>query len=304
MHRNPLGTDDIAPIWRGKRSAVRAWPGLKVEYAWLPPFEGHEPSTPNRLKAIFSAHDGVAMALGHRVYDITAAAGSLYTVGDEPPVLLRVPAYSDTLNILPDVSLLRDVAEMHGIGDFTIESTFRGRGPVRLPQDPGVLAASHLLRRACLDQLTLSDIEASGLGFHFGWRLLSMQYGVDPAAPLRPGTGLGEPVLRRVCDYIEAGLRGPITLGALAALAGMSPFHFARCFRTATGLPPHQYVLARRIDLAKRLLLSTDLSVQEIAWTVGFENVSHFRRQFAAHLGGAPGELRRAVKGRASPVRA
>ena len=79
-------------------------------------------------------------------------------------------------------------------------------------------------------------------------------------------------------------------------MAALSPFHFARCFKATTGLAPHQYVLARRIELAKRLIMTTHQSVQEVAWSVGFENISHFRRQFAAQIGVVPGALRRATR--------
>jgi AraC family transcriptional regulator len=61
------------------------------------------------------------------------------------------------------------------------------------------------------------------------------------------------------------------------------------------GLAPHQYVIARRIELAKRLLLTTTLTVAEIAWSIGYENIGHFRRLFALHIGVRPGEIRRAA---------
>jgi AraC family transcriptional regulator len=60
-------------------------------------------------------------------------------------------------------------------------------------------------------------------------------------------------------------------------------------------MSPGQYVLGRRLELAKRLVLTTDLSVWNIAWSAGFENISHFRRQFRSHIGFLPGELRRAT---------
>jgi len=87
-----------------------------------------------------------------------------------------------------------------------------------------------------------------------------------------------------------------LTLEELSRVAELSPFHFARCFKATTGLAPHQYMLARRIELAKRLIMTTRQSVQAVAWSVGFENISHFRRQFAAHVGVVPGVLRRATR--------
>jgi AraC family transcriptional regulator len=79
----------------------------------------------------------------------------------------------------------------------------------------------------------------------------------------------------------------------------LSPFHFARAFKASTGLAPHQFVTARRMERAKTLLLESRASVVEVAHAVGLSNVSHFRRMFRAHLGMLPGELRNGVPSQA-----
>ena len=136
-----------------------------------------------------------------------------------------------------------------------------------------------------------SDIEASSLAHMLTRRVLVRQYRLR--AP--PASRLDARALARVAEAVEARLTETLALKDLAEVAGLSPFHFARSFRAATGLAPHQYVLARRIELAKRLTVTTRLPVQEIAWSAGFENISHFRRQFAAQVGVLPGDLRRAT---------
>jgi AraC family transcriptional regulator len=80
-----------------------------------------------------------------------------------------------------------------------------------------------------------------------------------------PGSKLSQTAIRTLCDFIEEHLCRQLTLEDLAALAHLSPFHFARCFKATIGLAPHQYVIARRMELAKRLLLTTTLTVAEIA---------------------------------------
>jgi AraC family transcriptional regulator len=122
---------------------------------------------------------------------------------------------------------------------------------------------------------------------------LQNQYGIR--LPSAPGKRLSKRQLGTVGEHIEAHLEQRLTIDELARLAAMSPFHFCRSFKRTTGLAPHQYVLARRIDLAKRRLTSTPLSVQAIAWSIGFENVNHFRQQFAAQFGVTPGALRDAI---------
>ena len=73
-------------------------------------------------------------------------------------------------------------------------------------------------------------------------------------------------------------------------MAALSPFHFARAFKAATGLTPHEFVTGRRMDRARWLLRSQP--VEAVAAAVGFGNLSHFRRLFRRHHGGPPSGLR------------
>lgn len=109
--------------------------------------------------------------------------------------------------------------------------------------------------------------------------------------------GLAPHLRRRVLELIEAVLDEPLTLGRLAAAAGQSEFHFARMFRASVGLPPHAYVLARRLDRARRLLAESDRPLAEIAAACGFTHPSHLTRHFRAAFGGPPGAWRAAVRG-------
>jgi AraC family transcriptional regulator len=106
---------------------------------------------------------------------------------------------------------------------------------------------------------------------------------------------LSESAFRTVCDYIEEHLCTQLTLEDLAGLVHLSSFHFTRCFKASMGLAPHQYVIARRMELAKRLVLTTTLNVAETAWSIGYTNTSHFRRLFTLHIGVTPGVIRRAA---------
>ncbi|RIQ13738.1 AraC family transcriptional regulator [Jiangella rhizosphaerae] len=113
-------------------------------------------------------------------------------------------------------------------------------------------------------------------------------------APRRraPAGRLHRVLLDRVADVVEARLGDPLTVDDLAAAAALSPFHFARAFKASTGLAPHEYVTSRRMERAKSLLLTSRLSVPEVAYAVGLSNVSHFRRMFRRHTGFLPSDLR------------
>ena len=81
--------------------------------------------------------------------------------------------------------------------------------------------------------------------------------------------------------------------GKNAAVARLSPYHFARQFKAATGLPPHQYVTARRVERAKQLLQGAGgLSLAEVAARAGFSDQSQFTRHFKRHVGVTPGRFR------------
>jgi len=100
---------------------------------------------------------------------------------------------------------------------------------------------------------------------------------------------------------IEGTCHAPLSLADLAADAGLSPFHFLRVFRRVTGTTPHQYVLGARLRRAARLLLATSRPVTEIAYEVGFEDLSNFIRTFHRAVGASPSAFRkRAHTARAS----
>lgn len=116
--------------------------------------------------------------------------------------------------------------------------------------------------------------------------------------PLRPARGgLAPQVLRRVRERMEADLCEDLDTAALAAVAGLSPFHFVRAFRESTGLPPHAYRQRMRMEQACQLLQATDLPVTEIAFRVGFGSSQAFARAFRANCGTSPGDWRRTRAG-------
>ena len=93
-------------------------------------------------------------------------------------------------------------------------------------------------------------------------------------------------------EYIEEHLDGGPSLAQLAAVVRLNPYHFARQFKAATGLPPHQYVIGRRVERARQLLLAgTGLSLAEVALLAGFSDQSQFSRHFKRLVGVTPGRF-------------
>ena len=112
--------------------------------------------------------------------------------------------------------------------------------------------------------------------------------------PAGPGAGdSGRPALAAaVRDVLDAAPFAPHTLRALADQVGASPTHLVRCFTTRFGLPPHAYLLGRRVEAARTLLLA-GRPAAEVAATVGFHDQAHLTRHFRRHVGTTPGRYRR-----------
>jgi AraC-like DNA-binding protein len=113
------------------------------------------------------------------------------------------------------------------------------------------------------------------------------------AAPPQWRGGLPPRVLRRVREYIDSHLSEDLELGQLALTAGLSLHHFARAFKTSAGVPPHQFVLQRRLSLARDLLTSTDRPIADIAIAAGFSDQSHLARHFRQSFAVSPIAFRR-----------
>jgi AraC family transcriptional regulator len=89
---------------------------------------------------------------------------------------------------------------------------------------------------------------------------------------------LGQDVLAKLREYIDAHLHDPIDVGTLAGIAGRSPFHFSRVFTRSVGVTPHRYLVHARLDRALRLIRDGRTSLAVIALQTGFADQSHLSR--------------------------
>src|ERR1700722_1375649 len=107
------------------------------------------------------------------------------------------------------------------------------------------------------------------------------------------GSVLTQHKLHTVVEYLMENLAGHPTLEQMAAIADLSPFHFARQFKAATGLAPHQYVIARRVQRAQELLRTDrEVGMAEVAFRSGFASQSHFCLHFKRIVGLTPRQFR------------
>ncbi|KPM77090.1 MULTISPECIES: helix-turn-helix domain-containing protein [Cobetia] len=99
--------------------------------------------------------------------------------------------------------------------------------------------------------------------------------------------------LLRVLDVMNEQLDHPHDVASLAALAHLSPTQFHKIFRDNLGVSVKQYLTARRMERARAQLIHSDLSVQQVAEAVGYQNLSAFTRRFSHHFGMTPREMTR-----------
>jgi AraC family transcriptional regulator len=130
-----------------------------------------------------------------------------------------------------------------------------------------------------------SESLATALAIH-----LLRQYGTMPDIE-KHRHHVSRSELNRALHYIHDNLGTNIALGTLAEIASLSPSHFNAVFKEEIGVPPHRYILHQRIHRAKELLLSSRLSVAQIAIEVGFYDQSHLTKHMRRLLGVTPAAL-------------
>jgi AraC family transcriptional regulator len=173
-----------------------------------------------------------------------------------------------------------------------------------LPRVPGPRATPLRIQDPVMQGLALSMLpvfeephagatlflDSVALAFHAH---VMRRYGGLPASERRDGSGLAPWQLRRVHAFAEANLDADPSIADFAAECRLSPSHFARAFSTSTGTSPHKWLVNRRIERAKELLLGGGQELSQIALACGFVDQSHFTRVFVRSEGQSPGRWRR-----------
>jgi AraC family transcriptional regulator len=166
-----------------------------------------------------------------------------------------------------------------------------GERPIQIT-DQGVGALAAEVRRALIEEPHPGRGYMAALGKAMLVRALRV---IDGGAPSPVRMALSPFRLRRVVDHIEARLDCRITVPELAELAQLSPAHFARAFRQATGEAPHHFILSRRIARVRELLRDPALRLTTVAFRAGFSSHAHMSNVFRRRTGVAPAAYRAGV---------
>jgi AraC family transcriptional regulator len=276
------------------RSSRRAYPGGLIDYAVMPPHEPDGYTSISRAGSIgvsFTGHRrAVRQYRNGPTLETDILPGTSFLTSSAELRWLRIREPSESLEIYPTSELIR-----------TVSVELSGSGWPALPDlggvaDPIIWSVAASFRASLLGGRRMTELESEAR-LHLLLRHVLITYG----GLRHTGSARGrlDPVrLNRVADFVEGHLEGRLRLGDLAQIAALSHFHFLRVFRRTTGLTPHGYVTARRMERALRLLQSTDRPISEIAARLGYANPAHFRQAFRKAFGEVPGEIARVGRSR------
>jgi AraC-like DNA-binding protein len=172
------------------------------------------------------------------------------------------------------------------IAERPVTTPYFSDSVVRDEQLADLLVRAHRALEERVARLTRESLFLTGIA-----RLL--QYHGEPRPP-SPNAGSEQGPVRRALDYMQANLAFDLSINDLAACAGLSQFHFVRCFRKVTGLPPHACLTQLRLDQARRLLAAGKLAT-DVALAVGFYDQSHLIKHFKRTYGITPGQYAAAL---------
>jgi AraC family transcriptional regulator len=252
-------------------------------------------------------HHVVLIARDHSSYVLQQRAGQRFESACKPGDVSIVPAGHKTtfrgrlphhlrIGLSPDH--LIEVAEAlgrHGVyARPELKNVFRVQDPVL--DRFGAIFSAELQRPSHPTQDLLVDSVVTALSAH-----LLRSY----AAPTEAHAGLaGSNVaaIRRALEFMRQPLDTRITLTELADASGISRFHLSRIFKKHFGLSPIAYIERTRIERAKNLIQRAEMSLADVAQTVGFADQSHFTRRFKHYTGNTPGAYSREHSRRRLPL--
>jgi AraC family transcriptional regulator len=292
----PFDPLDLINQFPGEPCAVsdrRQWVGLQaLRYRYQPPNEAVQPPLTHHSLVLllhtpkeFELHcDGVNRVVPPR-------PGSILAVPAGCRSRWRWSSHCDSLHVFLEPGLVARVATEA----FELDPARALVPPLdglHLPQlRAAMLAVNDELMAGAAGGRLAAESLANLLAVHL------IRNASAPRPPARRTDGALPPrKLRAVVEYVEEHLDAGLTLEQIAAVAHLSVYHFARQFKVATGLPPHQYVILRRVERARQLLQGgSGFSLAAVAAHAGFSDQSQFASHFKRLVGVTPRQFRRGL---------
>jgi len=266
------------------------WPMLRVEHRLLQPGE-QAALTPQCTEVVLmlSGRAGVSRTGDGQTQEVFAQPGMgwIVPVGTEES-RIELTGSMECLHLyLPSTLIGHSALADYDLDPDKVRLAYAGGFADPMLHQIGTAFRSMLGREVQpTDRLFVDGMQAALAGHLLG------HYAADRWRPPSRAPSLEPRRLARVLDFIEARLADDLSLDDLAAEAFLSPFHFSRLFREATGLTPHRYVTERRVQAAREKLALHHSSLVEIALDTGFGSQANFIRVFRKATGLTPGQYR------------
>lgn len=285
MMKNPV-TDQVEnlnlPILS---SQAQGWKNILVEQFQHPPGEGscHYSNEHTICSSLAPRPVRLLQIRGGKSYAGLYGKGDISITPAQVPFFARWDSEDNYLQIRITSRFIQQVAQLAlSMNPDRLELL-----PEFKTRDSQLEAISMMLLTELKQGNTGSKLYIESLANVLAVHLLR-NYAVDkPVVPIYQG-GLTQRQVLPVLDYINEHLHQEITLADLAALLGMSQFHFSHQFKLAIGTTPYQYLLQQRVERAKQLLKQTNHSITDIALMCGFNSHSHLSKQFRQLTGMTP----------------
>jgi AraC family transcriptional regulator len=247
---------------------------------------------PELQSVLVAIHVGAAAKIscrrGGESHTGSAVHGDIDVIPARTDARWEIHDQNDTALILAlPPSLVDTVAEEQGFDPRRVE--IRNRFQIRDAQLENICWA---LKAEMEANYPSGRLYTDSLAVSVASRLVSTHSSVAQRTIAQSG-GLGGRRLKQTLAYIEDNLSEDLSLSRIASISGISPSHFKILFRESAGAPLHQYVVQRRVERAKDLLMQGKLSIAEIALATGFSHQSHLARHMRRSVGLSPRAMKR-----------
>lgn len=244
----------------------------------------HSVTAANSIDLAFLPHERSIVRRGNGRTETRAfrvGQGGMH--GLEPIEFVHVETPSEYMEIRLSDSLLAQLSDTLGCAVVN-----------ELPErhdiiDPVMWSVCARLRADILNGWPIDTIGAEEAIFTLAMHLMTGYLGAAPQRTTR--LPLDHRRLSRINAFVDAHLQDRISLRELADVASVSPYHFIRAFRAATGLTPHEFILSKRMERARQAIQCEGKTVADAAASVGYRNAPHFRKAFKRYFGVTPSRL-------------
>lgn len=282
---NPLA--QILPQPPLLSSSKAGWNKIQLDYLYQPAHETPEHSLTRHVLAILmkSAPLKVERKLDEKYYSSYLPCGHFFLIpaGVSHQVWIHGDAEYLVLSLEPDL--------IHNNADKLVDTESIELIPQHCIRDPLILTVGLALK----SQLELGS-KGSQLYVESAANLIAahllQHYATYQPLIRKYSYGLSQSKLTKVVEYINEHLSTNLSLFDIAQQVGMSQSHFSRLFKQSTGLSPWQYVIQRRVEVAKQLLKKKELTIEKISDRLGFTSHSQFTIFFAKYTNICPKRYR------------